>query len=593
MLTQIQKFTKKIDFRWNEQEGMRTLIALGAFFAVLVAYHFQVLQRFELVTYDYRFLLKQKQAVDPRIVVIEISDDSVSKIGRWPWERSWHAALIQALKEWGAKAIVFDVIFSETSDIKNDTALAQALSRAGNVYLAQFLESARRGKEPKILTSLPQFTQYAYGQGHINLEPDIDGTMRRIPLFIQYNSQSVPQLSLAVAADEWGASLKDLHLQGHAAFLPLPDGKELRIPLDRKNNLIIQWVGKWADVFKHYSYIDVVTSYAAEKKGLATTVSPEAFKGKICFVGTSAAGLFDIRPTPLEPSYPAVGVNLTVLNSLLKHKFISVSSQTQNIVILFLLTAILSALMQMQNFIKTAICTVGIAAAYLLAAILFFVYANIWINIVYSLILIFLIYFFVTLYNQLSVTIERSKLLKLATRDSLTGLFNIGHFKLLFKAEMSTLPLRRNKTLSLLMADVDNFKRTNDVYGHVTGDEVLREVAGIMKSNCRALDVVGRYGGEEFIIMLPGANSEEAFKVAEKIRKGVEGKFYFHSKGDFATSISVGVTEVGPQDKDMNEVIARADRALYEAKAAGKNKAVISAETPKVRLVDPYIKPPN
>jgi diguanylate cyclase (GGDEF)-like protein len=227
-----------------------------------------------------------------------------------------------------------------------------------------------------------------------------------------------------------------------------------------------------------------------------------------------------------------------------------------------------------------------VALAYVVAAVILFVYFNVWIKVVYALMLIFLTYFFVTLYNQLSVTIERSKLLKLATRDSLTGLFNIGHFKLLFKAEMSTLPLRRNKTLSLLMGDVDNFKRTNDVYGHLTGDEVLKEVANVMKSNCRALDVVGRYGGEEFIVMLPGANSDEAFRVAEKIRKGVESKVFFHPKGDFTTSISIGLTEVGPQDKDMNHVIARADKALYEAKAAGKNKAVIASDTPKMPRPD-------
>ena len=134
------------------------------------------------------------------------------------------------------------------------------------------------------------------------------------------------------------------------------------------------------------------------------------------------------------------------------------------------------------------------------------------------------------------------------------------------------------------MADVDNFKNTNDVYGHVAGDGVLREVSVAIKNNCRALDVAARYGGEEFILMLPGANVEEAAKVAEKIRKSVKEKLFFHEKGDFHTTISLGITRVSPDDKDIETIVARADRALYEAKRTGKNRVVIASDSPAVDL---------
>src|SRR3990167_9377389 len=102
----------------------RVLMAAAVFLAVAFLSYFQVLQRFELVTYDDRFILKGPRPTDARIAVIEISDDSVEKIGRWPWSRDWHAQLIKILDELGAKAIVFDVIFSEKSDFKHDTLLA-------------------------------------------------------------------------------------------------------------------------------------------------------------------------------------------------------------------------------------------------------------------------------------------------------------------------------------------------------------------------------------------------------------------------------------------------------------------------------------
>ncbi len=207
-----------------------------------------------------------------------------------------------------------------------------------------------------------------------------------------------------------------------------------------------------------------------------------------------------------------------------------------------------------------------------------------WANIIYPLVLILSTYFFVTLHSQLSIAIERAKLFKLATRDSLTGLFNIGHFKLLLKAELTTLAMRPNRNLSILMSDVDHFKNTNDTYGHPTGDSVLKEVASIIKTTCRALDVAARYGGEEFIVMLPGANDKEAFKVADKIRESIKQKVFFHEKGDFSKTISFGVTQVSPKEKNIEDAIDRADKALYEAKETGRNKVVIASNSPGANL---------
>jgi diguanylate cyclase (GGDEF)-like protein len=508
--------------------------------------------------------------------VIEISDDSVAKIGQWPWARSWHATLIKILKEAGARAVVFDVIFSEASKPNEDAALAEAIRSAGNVYLAEVIEESPAAGRTKLLSSLPEFRQGTKGGGHINLRPDIDGAMRRIELVSKVDGRPVPQLSFQVALDEMGAELKDVSVEKGRLVIPQAGGAALEVPVDRNGYFILNWSGRWSTTYRHYSYVDLIASYAAAQKGLTPHVRLEELKGTICYVGTSATGLFDIRPTPLEPAYPAVGVNLTVLNNLLEGKFIRPLSYAQDLGILVLLMFALFPIMQMRNYFRTAVCTITLAAVYVVAATAAFVWFDVWVNIIYALALVLSIYFFISIYDQLVVTIERARLLKLATRDALTGLYNIGHFKLLFKAELATVAVRREKKLSIVMSDVDNFKKTNDTYGHQTGDVVLREVAAAFRDNCRALDVAARYGGEEMILMLPGASAEEAAKVADKIRKVIAEKVFPHEKGSFSTSVSMGVSQIVPDDKEIEQPIERADKALYEAKHTGKNKVMIA-----------------
>ena len=568
----------KISFeniQWAQSGRPRALIVFLMLAAVLLSYHFHLFDRFELVTYDYRCLLRGARAVQPQITVIEISDDSVAKIGRWPWDRDWHASLIKILDELGAKAIVFDVIFSEKSNSKKDAVLSEAIRATQKVYLAQIVEEIPSKNKKELLTSLPEFQDSARGGGHINLYPDEDGVMRRIPFFMQAGGKQVPQLSLSVALDYYGLKPEDLTFKKGGVIFPLKD-QSMRVPLDAQGNFVLNWAGRWHETFKHYSYIDVIGSYALAKKGKPPIISLQEFKGKICYIGTTASGLFDIRPTPLQPLYPAVGVNLTILNNLLEKKFIRQFSFFENLLILFFLAAGLFFLTSSRNYFENAFFTFLLLSGYWITAALVFILWGWWAHIIYPTVFILIAYFTLTLYNQLAVTIERAKLLKMATRDALTGLYNIGQFKLLLNAELSTLAVRQNdRAMSILMSDADNFKKTNDNYGHLTGDQVLRELASVIKSTCRALDVAARYGGEEFIVMLPGANEEEAFKVAEKIRNNLSQKVFHHEKGDFSTTISLGVTQAQPGEKDMEALIGRADKALYEAKQTGKNKTVI------------------
>ena len=130
---------------------------------------------------------------------------------------------------------------------------------------------------------------------------------------------------------------------------------------------------------------------------------------------------------------------------------------------------------------------------------------------------------------------------------------------------------RYTTTLSVLIFDIDYFKKLNDQYGHQTGDLVLKQVARIAHDNSREADVLARYGGEEFIMVLPNTNSSGAFALAESIRSRIATHREKIGETKLKITISVGVADILPEEDSLDEIIRRADKALYAAKRAGRN----------------------
>ena len=158
-----------------------------------------------------------------------------------------------------------------------------------------------------------------------------------------------------------------------------------------------------------------------------------------------------------------------------------------------------------------------------------------------------------------------------AIHDALTGLLNRGAiFEFLIAEKQRS--SRRNYDLSVIMIDIDNFKSLNDSYGHIAGDYVLREVASRLQNNCRGYDMIGRYGGEEFLVVLPETSHKDACMVAERMRKNLEKDPIITDSVTLNVTASFGVSSKNSIDAcSVMEFIKVADKGLYEAKANGKN----------------------
>lgn len=153
-----------------------------------------------------------------------------------------------------------------------------------------------------------------------------------------------------------------------------------------------------------------------------------------------------------------------------------------------------------------------------------------------------------------------------ASFDSLTGLYNRYKFSELYVSTYRTMLQRENK-LSLILLDIDHFKRINDTYGHNIGDSVLKRITQTLKENIRNIDIACRWGGEEFLLLLPTATLQSAISIANKIRENIHTIEIEPAGG---VTISCGVSEVRIGE-EMEEVVERADRALYLAKNSGRN----------------------
>lgn len=572
------------------------VIAMMSVVIVFLLFQFKVLDKLELQTLDMRYKLRGVRNAVPEIIHIDIDESSINHVGRWPWSREWHAGLITALSEYKTKTIAFDIFFSEPSPLI-DFFMIEATRLAKNVVYALAFEFGDTGENvitkeqreiiekfripetqifgnkrniPHLASPIPivnELYKEAGGAGHVITLPDPDGSIRRAPSVVECQGNYYLHFGIETAIAYLGIDPSKIRIF-LGKYIDLGNGT--KIPIDSRGFIIINWAASWGKGFKHYSFWEVVASYQQITKGEKPLIPLESFKDKVCVIGLTATGLIDIKPMPLQTAYPIVGLHTNILDTIIQKKFIREADPPINLLMILIVALIVGTIIPRFRPLLGAGFTGCLVLIYFGLAYAVFQFSGLWINVIYPLTTISISFIAVTIHSEIASAIERIRLFHLAVEDGLTKLFVVRHFKEILEQEMAKAK-RYNRPLSLILSDIDHFKRVNDTYGHLSGDFILREVANIFKTSCRETDVAGRYGGEEFIILLPETKVEGAIEFAERLRKLLESLTLEYDNVKFNITVSFGVAEF-KNDATGSDLIKRADEALYVAKETGRNK---------------------
>ena len=173
--------------------------------------------------------------------------------------------------------------------------------------------------------------------------------------------------------------------------------------------------------------------------------------------------------------------------------------------------------------------------------------------------------------NRRQLQTANQELQRLSSTDRLTGLFNRGHWEEMLRQDYAR-HRRYDHNAALVMFDIDHFKQINDNYGHQAGDAVIQQTAELIRQGMRDSDIAGRYGGEEFVVLLPDTDSEGAVTFAERLRQSIEAHEVIHEGHRIRFTVSLGIADLSQPTGGYTQLIERADSAMYASKSAGRNQ---------------------
>lgn len=552
-------------------------------------------------TFDYRQTLKvlhKRPIPNKDIVVLAIDDASLEllwdKYGEWPIPRDVYGNLINYLETKNPKAIIFDLMFikSVKSQADADKVLANAMNKYPNVYTSMnFDNQALDVRKPidlpdrlklnlrnnssvnfknkyEFTNCRPIISSLLDGEvnvGMTNVFRNSDGIIRNISPIMVYKNDYYPYLSFKAISDIISnKSQKDFVIDKGSNLLL----GESKMPLTKDGEAILNWYGPSGThtIVPMYKVIQ-------EMEGKQSSVNFN-FENKIILIGTTAMSLHDTKSVPVQEGvYPGVEVHATFMNNLLDNNFIKkIDTAYDWAIVLGAILVVGLIVMLSTSTIFAFLSTTLFGIAYLLISYYAMEIYNLWIPVVFPIISILIAFALSFLAKYLLKARDFEYQYKLATIDGLTELYNHRYFQDMLRKQME-IARRYKQSFSLIIVDIDFFKKFNDTYGHQAGDAVLRQVAQILKKNSRTTDYVCRYGGEEMSIILPNTSAEEALNHANRLCKAVgENPFRLTPVDEVTVTISLGVATFPENAQTPQDIIEWADKGLYYAKEHGRNQ---------------------
>lgn len=552
-------------------------------------------------TFDLRqnvLINNHAKAHNDNIVIVAIDDASYEYIldnyGEWPLTRDVYAKLVDYLEAQHPQSVAFDLMFvkSMKSLPQADLALVNSFKKYDNLYTAMNFDN--QPEDLRIPPTLPKklavnlknnggkvdFTAQTYTNcrsilpaildatsnvGMINVSRAEDGILRRMPVFLSYQGKFYPQLGLKVGLNylKNRDNTVDNNFVIDGNYLKLGNRK---IYLDDNGNTILNWYGSAGT----YEYIPL---YKLIKIAKGEIKNEYDFNNKIVYFGTTASSLFDIKTVPVSRIYPGVEVQATYVNNIIDNNFIKKMSKPVTVVagvILALLTGLI--IMNISSAFVSSLTSLSLYVLYVLGAYWSMKYFNLWVDIVYPMLLALTAFISAYIVKYFITSRDFEHQYKLATTDGLTELYNHRYFQEQMKLNVEN-SKRYGNEFSMIILDIDFFKKFNDTYGHQSGDAVLRQVAQTLKRSVRATDIACRYGGEEMSIILPNTGKNVAHSTAEKICERVSSnKFKLQGDKEVSVTISLGVSTYPQDGQTPSELIEAADKRLYNAKNNGRNQ---------------------
>ena len=551
-------------------------------------------------SFDYRQYLKivhKRPIPNKDIVILAIDDASLEilweKYGNWPLPRNIYADVINYLEKEKPQAIVFDLMFIKS--MKNnkdaDKYLADTINKYDNVYTAMNFDNqtsdlrtpvqlpkqikmtinenskfhlSENYKFSNCRTILPEILNVNENIGLVNILRNNDGIIRTVPPLLEYQNNYYPYLTFRVAANYLEqTNVKDLTIKNKTLYIG-----DNKIPLTQNGDVILNWYGPSGKTHTIVPLYKVIKEIESNHK---TTID---FKDKIIIVGTTAMSLHDTKSVPIEEgTYPGVEIHATFINNILDNNFIMKTNNLINIAIILCVIATVGIIVMFStstifSFLSTTLFGIG----YLFISYYAMEIYNIWIPVILPSLSIIVAFALSFLAKYLMKVKDFEYQYKLATQDGLTELYNHRYFQDALKMQMD-IARRYNQSMSLIMIDIDFFKKFNDTYGHQAGDAVLRQVAKLLKSESRITDIVCRYGGEEMTVILPNTTSDEALFLANRICKtSAKTPFNLTPVDKINITVSVGVATFPENAQTPQDLIEWADKGLYYAKEHGRNQ---------------------